>query len=223
MPVATAYTAADIFADPHMAARHDLVTVEDPVIGAVRQQAPFPRVAGTTPAAPAGAPRLGAHTREVLGALGVDARRARRSAREGDRVTTVLDRACTDGLFELHADGTLDLIGGYSPTSDRFHFPLLADLPVHRRGRRASASLLSRARHAVGVDRGDRGAARLRGPDAVRLRRRRARRASSSGSSPGSPNPIPTRLQFGQPMTLVADDLHDGVVTWAFTPAAAGS
>ncbi len=72
VPVATAYTAADIFADPHMEARRDLVTVEDPVIGAVRQQAPFPRVAGTPPAAPAGAPRLGAHTREVLGALGVD-------------------------------------------------------------------------------------------------------------------------------------------------------
>ena len=71
VPVATAYTAADIFADPHMDARHDLVTVEDPVIGAVRQQAPFPRVAGSTPAAPAGAPRLGAHTREVLGGLGV--------------------------------------------------------------------------------------------------------------------------------------------------------
>jgi crotonobetainyl-CoA:carnitine CoA-transferase CaiB-like acyl-CoA transferase len=71
VPVATAYTAADIFADPHMDARHDLVTVEDPVIGAVRQQAPFPRVAGATPAAPTGAPRLGAHTREVLGELGV--------------------------------------------------------------------------------------------------------------------------------------------------------
>jgi crotonobetainyl-CoA:carnitine CoA-transferase CaiB-like acyl-CoA transferase len=71
VPVATAYTAADIFADPHMDARHDLVTVEDPVIGAVRQQAPFPRVAGATPEPPTGAPRLGAHTREVLGALGV--------------------------------------------------------------------------------------------------------------------------------------------------------
>jgi crotonobetainyl-CoA:carnitine CoA-transferase CaiB-like acyl-CoA transferase len=71
VPVATAYTAADIFADPHMAERHDLVTVDDPVIGAVRQQAPFPRPAGRAPTAPAGAPRLGAHTREVLGALGL--------------------------------------------------------------------------------------------------------------------------------------------------------
>ena len=41
VPVATAYTAADIFADPHIAARGDLVTVDDPVIGPVRQQAPY--------------------------------------------------------------------------------------------------------------------------------------------------------------------------------------
>jgi crotonobetainyl-CoA:carnitine CoA-transferase CaiB-like acyl-CoA transferase len=73
VPVATAYTAADIFADPHMDVRRDLVEVDDPVIGTVRQQAPFPRVAGETMQAPAGAPRLGAHTREVLGALGVPA------------------------------------------------------------------------------------------------------------------------------------------------------
>jgi crotonobetainyl-CoA:carnitine CoA-transferase CaiB-like acyl-CoA transferase len=71
VPVATAYTAADIFADPHFDARHDLVTVDDPVIGPVRQQAPFPRIAGEQPVAPAGAPELGAHTDEVLSALGV--------------------------------------------------------------------------------------------------------------------------------------------------------
>jgi crotonobetainyl-CoA:carnitine CoA-transferase CaiB-like acyl-CoA transferase len=66
VPVATAYTAADIFADPHMIERSDLVTVDDPVIGPIRQQAPFPRRVGETPTPPAGAPRLGAHTREVL-------------------------------------------------------------------------------------------------------------------------------------------------------------
>ena len=66
VPVATAYTAADIFADPHVEARGDLVTIDDPVVGPLRQQAPFPRVVGTEVAAPAGAPRLGAHTREVL-------------------------------------------------------------------------------------------------------------------------------------------------------------
>ena len=73
VPVATAYTAADIFADAHIAARGDLVTVDDPVIGAVRQQAPFPRFVGERPIAPDGAPRLGEHTREVLrDVLGLD-------------------------------------------------------------------------------------------------------------------------------------------------------
>ena len=65
VPVGTAYTAADIFADPHMAARRDLVTIEDPVIGPVRQQAPFPRFVGRPAPTPAGAPELGAHNREV--------------------------------------------------------------------------------------------------------------------------------------------------------------
>jgi len=48
VPVATAYTSADIFADPHFDARDDLVTVDDPVIGPIRQQAPFPRRVGET-------------------------------------------------------------------------------------------------------------------------------------------------------------------------------
>ena len=71
VPVATAYSAADIFADVHMAARGDLVTVEDPVIGPVRQQAPFPRFVGADVPVPEGAPRLGQHTDEVLGSLGL--------------------------------------------------------------------------------------------------------------------------------------------------------
>ncbi|MDQ1479537.1 MAG: hypothetical protein QOI44_398, partial [Actinomycetota bacterium] len=66
VPVATAYTAADIFADPHMIERSDLVTVDDPVIGPIRQQAPFPRRVGEPQVTPAGAPRLGEHTRAVL-------------------------------------------------------------------------------------------------------------------------------------------------------------
>lgn len=74
VPVATAYSAADIFADAHVRARGDLVTVEDPVVGPLRQQAPFPRRVGEVPAAPTGAPRLGEHTRSVLGELlGLDA------------------------------------------------------------------------------------------------------------------------------------------------------
>jgi len=34
-------------------------------------------------------------------------------------------RAISDGLFELHDDGTIALIGGYSPTSGHYHFPRL--------------------------------------------------------------------------------------------------
>ncbi|HEV3225453.1 MAG TPA: CaiB/BaiF CoA-transferase family protein [Acidimicrobiales bacterium] len=83
VPVATAYTAVDIFDDPHVAARGDLVTVDDPVIGPIRQQAPFPRFVGVPPSAPAGAPELGAHTNEVLSALGLDAQELARLHDEG--------------------------------------------------------------------------------------------------------------------------------------------
>jgi len=72
VPVATAYTAADIFADPHITQRGDLVTVDDESVGPLRQQAPFPRRVGEVVTAPSSAPRLGAHTREVLGELGLD-------------------------------------------------------------------------------------------------------------------------------------------------------
>jgi crotonobetainyl-CoA:carnitine CoA-transferase CaiB-like acyl-CoA transferase len=73
VPVARILSAADIFADDHVEARGDIVTVDDPVLGPVRQQAPFPRRAGTRPAPPAGAPRLGEHTRTVLSdILGID-------------------------------------------------------------------------------------------------------------------------------------------------------
>jgi crotonobetainyl-CoA:carnitine CoA-transferase CaiB-like acyl-CoA transferase len=84
VPVATAYTAAEIFADPHMQARGDLVTVDDPVVGPLRQQAPFPRRVGEPVVAPTGAPRLGEHTREVLStALGIGEDELDRLAKEG--------------------------------------------------------------------------------------------------------------------------------------------
>jgi crotonobetainyl-CoA:carnitine CoA-transferase CaiB-like acyl-CoA transferase len=84
VPVATAYTAVDIFNDAHMAARGDLVTVDDPVIGPIRQQAPFPRFVGAPPVVPSGAPPLGVHTREVLSsALGLDDDELDRLAAQG--------------------------------------------------------------------------------------------------------------------------------------------
>jgi crotonobetainyl-CoA:carnitine CoA-transferase CaiB-like acyl-CoA transferase len=48
-----------------MEARGDLVSVDDPVIGPVRQQAPFPRLTRHPASPPAGAPRLGEHNHEV--------------------------------------------------------------------------------------------------------------------------------------------------------------
>ncbi|HXX91095.1 MAG TPA: CoA transferase [Acidimicrobiales bacterium] len=65
VPVATAYTAAEITADPHMAARRDLVAVADPDLGPVLQQAPYPRLVGEPVAVPAGAPELGADNEAV--------------------------------------------------------------------------------------------------------------------------------------------------------------
>jgi crotonobetainyl-CoA:carnitine CoA-transferase CaiB-like acyl-CoA transferase len=65
VPVATAYSARDIALDPHFAARRDLVTVDDPVLGPLRQQAPYPRLVGDEQPLPSGAPELGADNREV--------------------------------------------------------------------------------------------------------------------------------------------------------------
>jgi len=65
VPVATAYTAVEIAADAHFAARRDLVTVDDPVLGPLRQQAPYPRLVGEAGTTPSGAPTLGADNVEV--------------------------------------------------------------------------------------------------------------------------------------------------------------
>ena len=69
VPFGVAYSVADIFADPHVAARGDIATVDDPVIGPVRMQGVYPRFARTPGAIQCGAPRLGAHNEEVYGRL----------------------------------------------------------------------------------------------------------------------------------------------------------
>ena len=72
VPAGKIYDVADLAADEHVLARGDICTVQDPVIGPVRQQAPYPRLVGEKPATPMGAPRLGEHTDEVLSsALGL--------------------------------------------------------------------------------------------------------------------------------------------------------
>ena len=84
VPVGTAYDAADLSNDEHVIARGDILSVDDPVIGAVRQQAPFPRIGGQDPETPTGAPRLGADTDDVLGSvLGLDRSELDRLRAEG--------------------------------------------------------------------------------------------------------------------------------------------
>ena len=69
VPFGFAYSVADIFADPHVTFRGDIETVDDPTIGPVRMQGVYPRFSRTPGAIRSGAPKLGAHTDEVLGEL----------------------------------------------------------------------------------------------------------------------------------------------------------
>jgi len=69
VPFGVAYSVADIFADPHVAERGDIVAVEDPVIGPVRMQGVYPRFSRTPGRIRSGAPRLGQHNDEIYGGL----------------------------------------------------------------------------------------------------------------------------------------------------------
>src|SRR5438876_5796406 len=84
VPFGVAASVADIFGDPHVAARGDIVAVDDPVIGPLRMQGVYPRFSRTPGAIRAGAPPLGAHDDEVYGGLlGLTAEERARLAREG--------------------------------------------------------------------------------------------------------------------------------------------
>lgn len=66
VPSGPVYTAEDVFNDPHIAARHMLVTVDDPVAGP-RKYARSPVHLSAAPKIPTDpAPRLGEHTRSIL-------------------------------------------------------------------------------------------------------------------------------------------------------------
>jgi crotonobetainyl-CoA:carnitine CoA-transferase CaiB-like acyl-CoA transferase len=69
VPVSGIYGIDEIVADPQVQARGAVIEVEDPELGAVRQQAPVPRLDRTPLRVVHGAPRLGQHTDEVLRAL----------------------------------------------------------------------------------------------------------------------------------------------------------
>lgn len=69
VPVTRAHSIAEIFEDPHYAAREDIVVVEDPTIGPVRMQGVYPRLSETPGRIRRGAPKLGEHNDEVYADL----------------------------------------------------------------------------------------------------------------------------------------------------------
>ena len=65
VPFGVAYSVADIFADPHIAARGAIETVDDPTIGPIRMQGVYPRFSRTPGGVPRGAPVLGSDNETV--------------------------------------------------------------------------------------------------------------------------------------------------------------
>lgn len=121
--------------------------------------------------------------------------------------------AIHDGLFELGADGTPTLIGGFSPTSAKFHFPLLDTCPFSG-ATDVERVLLSRdatlwAWTAVTAAPPGYDGPVPYGFGVVELVAEQLRIITRLRESD------PTQLVFGQPMTLVADELPGGIV-WAF-------
>jgi crotonobetainyl-CoA:carnitine CoA-transferase CaiB-like acyl-CoA transferase len=66
VPVSGVYGIDQIAADPQVQSRNAIVTVDDPALGPVKQQAPVPRLDRTPLVVSKGAPRLGEHTDDVL-------------------------------------------------------------------------------------------------------------------------------------------------------------
>lgn len=123
-------------------------------------------------------------------------------------------RAIAEGLFEIGNDGTITLIGGYSPTSEKYHFPLLDTCP-YSGARDVQRVKLSRdatlwAWTAVTAPPPGYNGDVPYGFGVVELVAEQLRIITRLRDAD------PANLEFGQPMTLVADELPDGVVTWAF-------
>ncbi len=107
VPVATAYNARDIALDPHFAARHDLVAVDDPVLGSRCASRRRTRGWWARPAPPGGAPRTRRpQPRGVVRPGRPGAVRARGSAGQGDRVSTRFPVSTERGSFVMTRIGS---------------------------------------------------------------------------------------------------------------------
>ncbi|MCK9496936.1 MAG: CoA transferase [Dehalococcoidia bacterium] len=69
VPFGPIYDVADILQDPHYIAREDIVEVDDPYVGTIKQPAPFPRLSHASPRVYAPAPKPGQHNQEIYGDL----------------------------------------------------------------------------------------------------------------------------------------------------------
>ncbi len=69
VPTGKVFTAEDMLEDPHYAARENVVTVEDPEIGALPMQNVVPRLSETPGEVRWTGPTLGQHNDEVYGGL----------------------------------------------------------------------------------------------------------------------------------------------------------
>ena len=130
-------------------------------------------------------------------------------------------RAIADGLFELHDDGTIALIGGYSPTSGLYHFPLLETCPYSGATDIETVTLSTDATlwlwtAVTAAPPGYAGPVPF-GFGVVELVHEQLRVITRLTESD------PAQLALGQPMRLVADtlpgDAGEPVVTWAFEPS----
>jgi crotonobetainyl-CoA:carnitine CoA-transferase CaiB-like acyl-CoA transferase len=84
VPVSGVYSVDQIVDDPQVRARGSIVTVNDPVLGPVRQQGPVPRLDRTPLQVARGAPMLGEHNEAVyLGLLAMDRQEYEGLVRDG--------------------------------------------------------------------------------------------------------------------------------------------
>jgi uncharacterized OB-fold protein len=132
----------------------------------------------------------------------------------------VSSRAIYKGLFETADDGTIALIGGYSPASTKYHFPLLDTCP-YSGATDVQRVVLSREATLWAWTAVTAAPPGYTGPvpygfGVVELVAEKLRVITRLRESD------PTQLVFGRPMTLVAEELPggpddpDGVITWAF-------
>jgi uncharacterized protein len=111
-------------------------------------------------------------------------------------------------------DGTITLIGGYSATSKRFHFPLLDTCP-YSGARDVERVELSRDGTLWAWTAVTAAPPGYEGPvpygfGIVELTHEQLRIVTRLRESD------PSSLSYGQAMSLVADELPGGMITWAF-------